>query len=68
MTNNNAKKEKLRWFKISGIIEEVRRIRWPKPLEVVQKTAIVLFFTAIFAIFFALTNVLFAQLTKLFIK
>lgn len=63
-----VKKEKLRWFKLSGIIEEVRRIRWPKPLEVAQKTAVVLMFTTIFALFFALTNVVLAQFTKLLIK
>lgn len=68
MVKNTEKKEKLRWFKLSGILEETRRIRWPKPLEVLQKTGIVLAFTAVFAIFFALTNVVFAQLTKLFIK
>lgn len=63
-----VKKEKLRWFKISGIIEEIRRIRWPKPMEVLQKTGVVLVFTIMFALFFALTNVALAQLTRLFVR
>lgn len=65
---SKQKATKLKWFKLSGIIEEVRRIRWPKPMEVVKNTGIVLFFTAAFGLFFALTNVVLAPLTQLFIK
>lgn len=65
---SKQKTKKLRWFKLSGIIEEVRRIRWPKPMEVVKNTGIVLFFTLAFGLFFALTNVVLTPLTQLFIK
>lgn len=68
MAKQQVKKTKLRWFKLSGIMEEIRRIRWPKPMEVVKNTGIVLFFTTIFALFFALTNVVLVPLTQLFIK
>ncbi len=68
MSEKVVKKEKLRWFKLRGILEEVRRIRWPKPKEVASKTAIVLVFTAIFALFFALANTALVPLTQLFIK
>lgn len=68
MNGKTAPKEKLRWFKLRGILEEVRRIRWPKPKEVVSKTGIVLVFTAIFALFFSLVNTLLVPLTQLFMK
>lgn len=68
MSKQTQKKEKLRWFKIAGIIEETRRIRWPKFKDVLAKTGLVLVFTAIFALFFALTNAAFVPLTQLFMK
>ena len=42
----------LKWFSISGIVSEAKRVRWPNISDLVTKTAKVLFFCFIFALFF----------------
>lgn len=44
----------MKWFSISGIIQELQRVRWPKLGELAKKSGIVLLFTASFALFFVL--------------
>lgn len=44
----------MKWFSISGIIQELQRVRWPKFSELAKKSGIVLLFTASFALFFVL--------------
>ncbi len=44
----------MKWFSISGIIQELQRVRWPKLGELTKKTGIVLAFTISFAVLFIL--------------
>ena len=39
-------------FTWSGIKKEAKRVRWPKPKDVLENTAEVLIFVAFFALFF----------------
>lgn len=48
----------MKWFSISGIIQELQRVRWPKPSELAKKSGIVLLFTASFALFFVLCELI----------
>lgn len=42
----------MKWFSLSGIATEVKRIRWPKPKEVFKDCMVVLIFIVIFGAFF----------------
>lgn len=42
----------LKWFSFSGIIAEVKRIRWSKPKTLALDSGKVLLFTGLFALFF----------------
>lgn len=42
----------MKWFSLSGISKEVKRIHWPKASDMVRNTAIVVGFIFVFAIFF----------------
>jgi len=55
----------LKWFSISGIVTEVKRIRWPSIADLVDKSAKVLFFCFLFAIFFMTCEALVAAFLKL---
>ncbi len=44
----------LKWFSISGIINEVKRIRWSKPMDLAKDSGTVILFTGLFALFFVL--------------
>lgn len=47
----------LKWFSISGIISEIKRIRWSKPKDLAMDSLTVIIFTALFALFFVLCTV-----------
>ena len=55
----------LKWFSISGIMTEIKRIRWPHKKDLVEKTLKVLFFCVLFGIFFMLCEVGVAGILKL---
>ena len=40
------------WFTLSGIASEIKRIRWPKPADLMKQTGSVIFFTVAFGLFF----------------
>lgn len=42
----------LKWFSISGISKEVKRIRWPKRKELFGSSSEVLLFCVAFGVFF----------------
>lgn len=44
----------LKWFSISGISKEIKRIRWPKPKDLVHDSVEVIIFTTLFALFFCI--------------
>jgi preprotein translocase subunit SecE len=46
----------LKWFSFSGIITEIKRVRWPKGKEMSKSVAIVLVFIVAFGIFFIFTE------------
>ncbi|MFI3284801.1 MAG: preprotein translocase subunit SecE [Erysipelotrichaceae bacterium] len=42
----------LKWFSISGISKEIKRIRWPKTTELIRYSQEVLIFCIFFGVFF----------------
>ena len=55
----------LKWFSLSGIFTEVKRIRWPKQEEVIHLTSIVLIFIVGFGAFFVVSEAAIAFFLKL---
>ena len=47
----------LKWFSISGILKEVKRIRWPHGKTLATNSLTVIVFTVFFGIFFLLCEV-----------
>ena len=47
----------LKWFSISGIMTEVKRVRWPKQKELFKDTSTVVAVVTLFGIFFVLAQV-----------
>lgn len=54
----------LKWFSISGIAKEIKRIRWPKPKDLLSDSMEVITFTVLFALFFILCDFVIAFLLK----
>lgn len=48
----------LKWFSISGIRKEIKRIRWPKAKDLFSNSLTVIIFTALFGIFFLLCELI----------
>lgn len=46
----------MKWFSISGIMTEVKRIRWPKTEEMVKNSVTVITVTVLFGIYFVLAQ------------
>lgn len=46
----------MKWFSISGIMTEVKRIRWPKTEEMVKNSVTVITVTFLFGIYFVLAQ------------
>lgn len=46
----------MKWFSISGIWKEIRRVRWPRPGNLAQNSLMVILFTTVFAGFFVLCD------------
>jgi preprotein translocase subunit SecE len=55
----------LKWFSLSGIYTEVKRIRWPKKDEVGRSFLIVLAFVFFFGIFFVISEAATAAFLRL---
>lgn len=54
----------LKWFSISGIISEVKRIRWSSPKDLAKNSVSVIFFTGAFALFFVVCTLINAAILK----
>ena len=55
----------MKWFSISGIREEIKKIRWPNRKEMVKDTITALTFMFAFGIFFVAGDMLIAALMNL---
>ncbi len=55
----------LKWFSLSGIFTEIKRIRWPKQSELLRLTSIVLIFIIFFGVFFVASEALVAFFLQL---
>jgi preprotein translocase subunit SecE len=55
----------LKWFSLSGIYSEIKRIRWPNQAEIGRSTLIVLAFILFFGAFFVLSEALTAAFLRL---
>ncbi len=54
-----------KWFSISGISTEIKRIRWPKGDEMVKNSVTVIVFTALFGAYFVLAQAIVALFLRL---
>lgn len=54
----------LKWFSISGIYKEIKRVRWSKPKTLAIDSGKVLIFTTLFAIFFVICTAFNAAFLK----
>ncbi len=55
----------LKWFSISGIINEVKRIRWASPKDLLKNSTTVIGFMTVFAIFFVICTMFNAMFLSL---
>lgn len=46
----------MKWFSLSGIMTEVKRIRWPKYDEMFKNSMTVIMVTALFGVYFVLAQ------------
>ena len=42
----------MKWFSLSAILKEIKKIRWPKKDDLLTNSVQVVIFTAFFALFF----------------
>ena len=55
----------MKWFSLSGIVKEIKKIRWPKKNDLLTNSGQVVLFTAFFALFFYLCQFLVSLCLKL---
>jgi preprotein translocase subunit SecE len=53
----------IKFFK--GVTIEMKRVRWPKPQELTRYSVVTISFLIFFALFFSLSNFIFAALKNL---
>lgn len=46
----------LKWFSLSGIFTEIKRIRWPKQNEITHSSIVVIVFIVFFGAFFVISE------------
>ncbi len=46
----------MKWFSISGIRQEIKKIRWPKRGEILENTTVAIIFMSLFAVYFVLAD------------
>ena len=46
----------LKWFSLSGIFTEIKRIRWPKQNEIIHSSIVVIVFIVFFGAFFVISE------------
>ena len=55
----------LKWFSLSGISKEIKRIRWPKLKDVTENTGELLMFVVAFGVFFIASDLVITFILKL---
>ncbi|MDI9518246.1 MAG: preprotein translocase subunit SecE [Erysipelotrichaceae bacterium] len=55
----------LKWFSISGISKEIKRIRWPKSKDLYSDSVEVIIFTVAFMLFFTVCEFVIANLLRM---
>ncbi len=55
----------LKWFSISGISKEAKRVRWPKTKDLISDSVEVIIFTVAFMLFFTACEFVIANLLRL---
>ena len=55
----------LKWFSLSGIFTEIKRIRWPKQNEVLHSSLVVVVFIVFFGAFFVISEATIAFFLRL---
>ncbi|MBQ7889546.1 MAG: preprotein translocase subunit SecE [Erysipelotrichaceae bacterium] len=55
----------MKWFSLSGISKEIKRIRWPKVKDITENTGEVLLFVAAFGAFFIVSDLVITFILKL---
>ena len=55
----------LKWFSLSGISKEIKRIRWPKVKDITEHTGEVLLFVFAFGTFFIASDLIITGILKL---
>lgn len=55
----------MKWFSFSGIMTEIKRIRWPKTEEMVSNSATVIVVTVLFGIYFVLAQAVVAFILRM---
>ena len=55
----------LKWFSLSGIFTEIKRIRWPKKDEVLHSSLVVVVFIVFFGAFFVISEATIAFFLRL---
>jgi preprotein translocase SecE subunit len=55
----------MKWFSLEGIIQEAKRVRWPKREDMLKDFLVVLTFSVFFGLVFVLSDTLVAMFLKL---
>ena len=55
----------LKWFSLSGIFTEIKRIRWPKQDESIHRSVVVVVFIVFFGAFFVISEAAIAFFLRL---
>lgn len=55
----------MKWFSLSAVIKEIKKIRWQNKSDLVNNSIQVIFFTFAFGLFFFLCQLVISQLLRL---
>ena len=55
----------LKWFSLSGVFTEIKRIRWPKQDEIIHSSVVVVVFIVFFGAFFVISEAAIAFFLRL---
>ncbi|MBQ6367950.1 MAG: preprotein translocase subunit SecE [Erysipelotrichaceae bacterium] len=55
----------MKWFSLSGITKEIKKIRWPKGDDLLTNSVQVVIFTACFAVFFLLCQLVISMILRM---
>lgn len=55
----------MKWFSISGIFSEIKKVQWPKPKQLAKDSMTVFLFVLVLGIFFFLCQIVTSGFLKL---